>query len=356
MPWAQSAPAMRLARIDSIVRSTQRAIGAPGVSVAVARNGRVVYSRAFGLADVENTVAATAATEYRIASVSKPITATAVLRLVQDGKLALDSSVRRYVPELGPAFERVTLRDLLRHTSGVRHYRDNAEFVTTRHCDSLQQALAIFANDPLEHAPGEKITYSSWGYVLLGLAIERASGMSYPTYVQRMIFDRADMRSTRLDNLDLIPHRAHGYRRSKPGQLINAPPVDVSCRLPAGGFVSTTEDLLRFVTALDHGRLIDPAASREMMRSQITSGMISRTLAGMQVPAGFQPPGMGFGWAVEPDGDAAYHGGNQPGFTSMLYHIPAQHLSVVVMVNLDGLGDELTTLARDIAKDFAALR
>ena len=315
----------------------------------VARNGRIEYSRSFGLADVENDVRATAATEYRTASVAKPFTAVAVLQLVAAGKLSLDSSVRAYERELPPAYDRVTLRDLLRHTSGVRHYRDDAEFVTMRHCDSLQEALAIFAADPLEHAPGEKITYSSYGYVLLGLAVERVSGRPYADYEQAAVFERAGMRHTALDNRRIIPHRASGYTRTKAGELLNAPAVDLSCRIPAGGVVSTAEDLARFAIALDTGALLDAPSRAEMTRSHLTPDIIARTLAGLQVPPGFQPPGMGFGWAIEPDGGAVYHGGNQPGFTSMLCYVPSRHLSVAIMTNLDNVGDELTELARHLA-------
>ncbi|GLC24434.1 serine hydrolase domain-containing protein [Roseisolibacter agri] len=347
-PGGPSAP-----QLDSLVRAAQQSIGAPGISVAVGVGGRIAYSGAFGSADVENAVPATAATVYRTASVAKPFTAAAVLRLAAQRKLELDRSIRAYVRELPATYDRVTLRDLLRHTGGVRHYRNDAEFVTTRHCDSLAQALAIFATDSLEHAPGEKITYSSYGYTLLGLAVERASGQRYVDVVRTTVFEPAGMRGTRLDDLAVVPHRARGYRRAEGQPLANAPPLDASCRVPAGGFVATAEDLVRFAMALDAGTLLDARSVREMTRSHLTPDIIARTLAGLPVPPGYQPPGMGFGWAVEPDGRAVYHGGNQPGFTSMLYHVPDRDLSVAVMTNLDGAGDALTELARRIAATYA---
>lgn len=350
---AQASVARREARVDSLVEAARRTLGAPGVTIAVASRGRIAYARGYGMTDVENAVPATVASEYRTASVAKPFTAVAVLRLVRSGKLSLGKSIRTYVPELPAQYDKVTLLDLLRHTSGVRHYRDEGEFVTMRHCDSLQQALAIFASDPLEHAPGEKITYSSYGYVLLGLAVERASGVRYDDFMQAAVFEPASMHATRIDDLDIIPHRARGYTRTAKRTLRNAAPVDVSCRRPAGGFVSTAGDLVRFAIALDTGALLDTASVHEMMQSHITPVMIANTLAGLKVPPGFEPPGMGFGWAVEPDGHAVYHGGNQPGFTSMLYHVPAQHVSVAVMMNIEGAGDEITALAREIASMYA---
>lgn len=339
------------AGLDSIIHAAQRETGAPAISVALAEGGRIVYTRSFGTADIENGVPATDSTVYRIASVSKPLTATAVLQLVAARKLELDRSIRAYVPELPAAYDRVTLRDLLRHTGGVRHYRDDAEFVTTRHCDSLSQSLAIFAADPLEHAPGEKITYSSYGFVLLGLAVERASGERYADYVRAHVLAPAGMRATRVDDLSIIPDRAHGYRR-RSGTPANAPPLDTSCRIPAGGFVATSADLARFAVALDTGALLPAAWRREMTRSQLTPEIIQRTLQGLNAPPGFQPPGLGFGWAVESDGSAAYHGGNQPGFTSVLYYVPARHLAVAVMTNLEGGGDALTELARRLAAAY----
>lgn len=340
------------ASLDSIVVAVQKEVGAPAISVAVVDRGRIAYSRAFGSADLENAVPATPATVYRTASVAKSFTAAAVMQLVASGRLDLGRSIRAYVPELPASYANVTVRDLLRHTGGVRHYRDDAEFVTTRHCDTLSQALAIFAADPLEHAPGEKITYSSYGYTLLGLAVERASGMPYADYMRTRVFAPAGMTATRLDDLAVVPHRARGYRRARGAPPTNAPLLDTSCRVPAGGFVTTAEDMARFVAALDTGALVPPAQLGEMTRSQITREMVARTLAGIQLPAGYVPPGMGFGWAVEPDGSAAYHGGNQPGFTSMLYYVPARHLGVAVLTNLEGGGDALTEAARRIAASY----
>jgi CubicO group peptidase (beta-lactamase class C family) len=343
------------ARLDSIVRDVQQKIGIPAISVAIVDRGRIVYSRSLGVADLEHGVSATETTGYRTASVAKPITAAAVLQLVATGRLDLDESIRSYIPELPAAYGRVTLRDLLRHTGGVRHYRSQIEFITTAHCDNLIQALPIFAFDSLEHEPSERITYSSYGYTLLGLAVERVSGLPYPEYVQVNIFDPAGMTNTRVDDSGIIPNRGRGYVRGQDGALRNAPALNTSCRVPAGGFVSTANDLASFVVALDAGALLDSAWVHEMTTSQLTSEMIVRTLEGLEAPPGFQPPGMGFGWAVEPDGTSAYHGGTQPGFTSMLYYVPGERAAAAVMVNLEGGGDALTDLARRLLAAYRQL-
>ena len=335
---------------DSAIRALQKEASIPGISVAVADRGSIVYSKSFGLADVENDVPAGTSSVYRVASVAKPITAAAVLQLVEQGKLALDESIRAYVTALPQTYEGVTLRDLLRHTSGVRHYRDESELASTRHCTSLSDALDLFAADPLAHPPGEKITYSSYGYTLLGLAIEKASGLSYVDYVDEHVLEPAGMRSTAVDDSRIIRHRVRGYAFTGDGRLRNAELLDTSCRIPAGGFLATAEDLVRFISALESGLLISDSSRREMFRSQLTAEIIARTLDGMDVPQGFEPPGMGFGWAIEPgEGGAVYHGGNQPGFTAMLYHLPDRGLTVAVTANLEGMGSELTDLARRLA-------
>lgn len=324
-------------------------LGVPGMSVAVVEDGRIVFLRGWGMANVENLVLAKPATAYRTASLAKPVTAAAVMQLVEGGDIALDASIRTYVPALPATYDGVNIRDLLRHTGGVRHYA-NGEFITTRNCARLEDALDIFAADPLDHAPGEKITYSSYGYTLLGLAIEAVTGATFGDHVRRHVFEPAGMRATHVDDDGIIPNRAAGYERTADGELRNAALLDTSCRIPAGGFVSTVEDLARFAIALEAGVLMKEASVREMMRSHLTRDIIDRTLAGIQLPPGYVPPGMGFGWAVSPADDAVYHGGNQPGATAMLYHVPVDGVSVVVMTNLAGIGDALTELAQQIAE------
>jgi CubicO group peptidase (beta-lactamase class C family) len=347
---AQHPAVVRADRIAAFVDAARNEEHFPAISVVITRHGRIIYDRAFGVANLESGTPASTATQYRIASVAKPITATAILQLVASGRVRLTDSIRKYIPELSRTYTRVTIRDLLRHTSGVRHYKDNAEFISTVHCSRLDQALRIFASDPLEHAPGEKITYSSWGYVLLGIAVERASGTSYFDYIQRHILSPAGMRHTRLDRTVAVAPQAVGYTTLKNGKVAPAPVLDSSCRIPAGGIISTAEDIARFAIALQDGRILERSYVRQMESSQVTKAIIERTLSGMQVPPGFKPPGMGYGFATEIiDGEKrVYHGGNQPGATAMLYIVPDRSESVVILTNLDGQGEVLADLARKI--------
>lgn len=343
-------PADPWRKVSAAIEASMKAAKFPAVTAAVVRNGRVEYLRGFGLSDIENATPADGKTVYRTASVAKPITAAAVMQLVEAGRVDLAASIRKYVPSLPATYDRVSITDLLRHTGGVRHYKDDAEYLTTRHCDRLSDALPIFASDPLDHGPGEKFTYSSWGYTLLGLAIERVSGLSYPEYIRSRIFQPAGMASSRVDTLQIIPHRAAGYTTAENGTIRNADLLDTSCRIPAGGFVSTAGDLARFSVALQNGTLMKRETMRGMMRPGLSSGAVTRSLVGLKVPAGYVFPGIGFGWQIENKEGLVRvnHGGNQPGVTTMLYQIPARGLAVVLLTNLDSKGVEITALAEAI--------
>ena len=340
-------------RFEPAIRTFMTTAGAPAVSVAISKDSEVIYSRAFGLADVENSVPATRSSVFRIASVSKPLTATAVLQLVDAGRIDLDAPIQKYVPSFPDRYQGVTVRDLLRHTGGIRHYKGD-EFASTRHCGSLAEGMEIFAGDAMANAPRAMITYSSYGYVLLGLAIESVSGMPYSEYVRRRILGPARMTRTRVDDIHaVVANRAAGYRRGSDGSLERPDLVDTSCRVPAGGFLSTAEDLARFGTALLSGRLLPERQLSEMMKSQLTAEIVSRTLAALHAPPDFHPPGLGFGWSIgtAKHPDAVLHGGNQQGATAMLYLIPKRSLVIAILTNIEGEGDRITTLADDLADE-----
>jgi serine beta-lactamase-like protein LACTB, mitochondrial len=194
----------------------------PGLAVAVTAGGELVWSQGFGYADRERRLPACPWTRFRIGSVSKLLTVAALARLHQQGRLALDAPIQRYVPEFPDKGAAITPRQLASHRSGIRHYRDDAETLTTRHCDRVGDGLEAFAGDPLLFTPDTGFAYSSYGYVLLSTAIERAAGQPFLSY--------------------LAPF-------SPDGSVRQAPAIDLSCRLAAGGLLSTAEDLARFGAA-----------------------------------------------------------------------------------------------------------
>jgi serine beta-lactamase-like protein LACTB len=176
--------------VDSLAR-TQRL---PGLSVTVSVGRSVVFEHGTGFADVEARIPATGVTRYRIGSVSKLLTATALMRLAQTGRLELDAPLARYVT-VPPALGAVTLRQLAGHLGGVRHYRGN-EFLSNAHYDALTDALGVFANDSLVATPGTRYSYSSYGYNLLGVAIERSTGLPFPDALRRHVLDPLGLEAT----------------------------------------------------------------------------------------------------------------------------------------------------------------
>ena len=171
-------PAETIEKIEAAVSAQMARDHVPGASVAVAVGERVVYANGFGLSDLENSVPAKASTVYRLASISKPITATAVMQLVERGKLDLDAPIQKDCPAFPEKRWGITLRQLLGHLGGVRHYGSPGEMRSTRHYTDVVTPLAMFKDDPLLHEPGTAYSYTTFGYNLIGCAVEGASGKS----------------------------------------------------------------------------------------------------------------------------------------------------------------------------------
>ena len=213
-------PPARQQEIEKLVAQEMSRQNLPGLSIAVAVNGELAWSAGYGLADLENFVPAKALTMYRLASVSKPITAVAVMQLSEAGKIDLDHSIRRYVPTFPAKPWTITVRQLLGHLGGIRHYENSEEINSTRHYPDMLSPLKIFQNDPLVAEPGTRFHYSTYGYVLLGEAVESAAGQRYLDYVRSRVFVPAGMERIRQDHVfAVIPHRARGYVINSGGQL-----------------------------------------------------------------------------------------------------------------------------------------
>ena len=329
--------------IDNLARTYIADHSVPGLSLAVVVDGRVALAEGYGLADVENNVPATADTIYRIASVSKPVTATAAMKLVEAGKLDLDAPIQRYCPAFPGKQWTVTTRQLLSHQSGIRDYRDDAESINTRHYHSINQALGQFAADPLQFEPGTKMQYTSYGYIVLGCVIEGASGESYDSYMRHAIFEPSHMTATRLDDVfAIIPHRAHGYAAGPDGKLQNAIFVDVSNKPPGSGINSSANDMGNFVAALYAGQLISKQSLDQMLAP-------AKTRDGKATIYGF---GFFLGGPISSyHGIAeAGHGGDQQGYSSVLYLLPEKRFGVVALTNIEGQNNsfDLIGLSRKI--------
>ena len=344
-PPSITARSVQNASIASAIVAFKDRLHIPALSVAVVMNGELRFAAAYGIADVENSVAATPATVFRIASASKPLAAVAAMQLAERGALDLDAPVQKYAPAFPVKRFPITTRQVLAHVSGIRNYRPGEGERTTRY-GSLTDALSIFKDDDLDHEPGQRFTYTTFGYTLLGVIIEGASGQSFDDYMREHVFTPAGMSRTVADDvLAIVPNRARGYTPqifgAFDGNYRNAILMDSSYKRPAGGWLSTAEDLARFAMAVESGRLIKPETFRKMTQGQRTTG-------GAET-------GYAYGWFVNTreagrrDG-SVWHGGVQPGFTSDLWLIPSQRFAVAIVANLEGGGRlGLADLGEEIA-------
>ena len=320
-------------QIETVVSRAMDSQKVPGLTVAVAAGGELRWSKGFGLSDVESNVPAKASTVIRLASISKPITAVAVLQLAEQGKLDLDAPVRKYVPSFPEKRWPITVRQLLGHLGGIRHYNNDAEVDSTRHYTGMLAPLRIFRNDPLVAEPGASFSYTTYGYVLLGAVVESASGDRFMDYLHRNISEPAGMDTIRDDNVfAIIPNRSRGYRLSQDGALLNCNLADTSNKIPGGGMVSTAADLVKFALAVHNGVLLKPETVERMFtRQTLKSG--ERTDYGL----GWR---IGHGWVG--------HSGGQQGTATMLMMVPERGTATVVMSNLEET--KVDQLAGDIMR------
>lgn len=332
---ASASPAIDASRAD--VRALLEAQKAPGMSVAVAVDGKLVWSEGFGLADVEQNVAASGATRYRLGSVSKLFTAAIAARLAERGVLDLDAPISKYV-----AFpHEVTSRQLLGHLAGIRHYRDSDPVFAGKTYASLREALGIFANDPLLAPPGTAYNYTSYGFNLLGVAIESASKKSFGDALRDEVTAPLGLKSVVLDEpAAIIPGRTAFYERRADGTLVNAPANDSSYKWPSGGVLSSAEDLVLFASA------------------HLQPGFLQKaTLAQMFTPqklADGKATNVGLGWRVDTTEDGVrywHHGGTITGGRAFVLVLPEERVAVALLANLLVRYDQKELLA--IARHFA---
>ena len=341
---------------DQIIPDLMRKYGIPGGAVAVLRDGKLVYARGFGYADVEHKTPVQPDALFRIASVSKPITGVAIMKLVEEGKLTLDDRVAPFIAHLTPAegatvdprWEQITIRHLLNHTGGWDRNKPNGGFdpmfrpaiaaaaVNASAPASAETVIRYMKGMPLDFNPGEKHVYSNFGYAILGRVIERVGGMPYEEYVRARVLQPAGANRTRLGKTrigDALAGEVKYYLPGEPGLGLTAPRVPsvfsgegtvpinyggfyLEAMDSHGGWVSSTIDLLRFLAGVD-GRANRPDILSAGLVTEMTSSGAAVCAGGACHYAG--------GWLVRPtQGEANWwHGGSLPGTTSILvrsYH------------------------------------
>lgn len=241
----------------------------PGLSVAVGIGEELVYEKGFGFANVEEQLSVTPEHRFRYYSLSKSITGMALIKLIAEGRLDIEHSVRHYLGSLPEHYEEVKVKHLIGHIAGVRHYnRGEWDEISSESCNTTGQAISTFINDPLESAPGEKFKYSSFGYVLLSHLITKVSGMPYEVYLNQEIFLPNQVSTIHNDGAVESQNEVSYYSLwiQKRGKSKESRPANNSCKYGGGGFVGTAADLVRLHLAMVNGKV----ANKELTKTYYT--------------------------------------------------------------------------------------
>ena len=338
----------KLAKIDAAVSRFMASTHVPGMSVAVVENGEYEWAQGFGFADLENNVPASEHTLFRLASISKSLTATAAMQLWDRGRLDLDAPVQKYCPSFPQKTSPISIRQVLGHLGGIRHYKslsqDDPEVGNTKHFDDpVQAGLDFFKDDPLVAQPGTSFRYSTQGYTLIGCVIEGASGAKYVDFVHQNVLVPAQMERTQADNrFAIIPYRTRFYEKTESGTVRNSDFLDSSYKIPGGGWLSSAEDMARFEVAILNDKLIR-RTTRDLMWTPLkpSDGLTDAY-------------GLGWRWGDENDHEVASVGnlGGQQGTSTAFRMVPERRVGVVVLTNMQG--QPADDLAREILKILVA--
>src|SRR5580692_7346632 len=307
-----------VSRMEQVVRSYVDAKQFMG-SVLVDRDGKALLSKGYGSANLEWDISNSPSTKFRLGSITKQFTAACILLLEERGKLKVEDPVKKYMPDAPAAWDKMTIFNLLTHTSGIPSFTGFPDYHSTEAIATTPELLvARFRDKPLEFQPGEKWNYSNSGYVLLGYLIEKISQQSYRQFVQENIFNPLGMKDSGYDsNSEIILHRASGYTPGPKG-MTNAGYIDMSVPFSAGALYSTTEDLLRWEEGLFAGKVLSPTSLQKMttlFKQDYACGLAVTSAQGHKV--------------IE-------HGGGIEGFNTQLSYYPDDKLTVVVLANLNG--------------------
>jgi CubicO group peptidase (beta-lactamase class C family) len=302
----------------------------PGAAVLVAQNGKILFQKGYGYANLEHRVPITPETKFRIGSITKQFTAAAILKLQEQGKLSVKDTLSKYIPDF-PRGEEVTIHHLLTHTSGIHSYTNKPDFMETAPLfikpDDL---IKSFKNDPYDFAPGKKWSYNNSGYFLLGYIIEKVSGQSYAEYLKKQFFEPLGMANTGVHHWnDILEHEAHGYSYEG-GKFKKAKNWDMSRAGAAGALYSTVADLYRWNEAVFSGKVLSDASLKAAFTPVMTEA--DAKVSGNSVA---KEEGYGYGWGIGKDRglQEIAHGGGLNGFSSNLLRYPKENFTVVVLAN-----------------------
>ncbi|OAB47415.1 serine hydrolase domain-containing protein [Paenibacillus antarcticus] len=307
-------------------------------AILASLHGEVVYSNAFGKANIELSVDNTTKTKFRIASITKTFTAVCILQLVELGQLHLEDPLSKYYPDYTNG-DHITIHHLLTHTSGIANYTDDPHMLEWAvHPSTPEEIMERFSQKELDFSPGEQYKYSNSGYILLGSILEQITGQSYDQYLQEHIFEPLGMKDSRLDRPDyILDLRAAGYHLSEEGTLLNAPFFNSTNAYSAGAIISTVEDLHIWDQALYTNQLLGKSSIDQMFTPF----------------KGEQDYLYGYGWVIQetPYGKLVTHTGGIPGFTSILLRFIDCGLCVHVLSNIAQDVSEIGKKISDIIQE-----
>ncbi|HJU72308.1 MAG TPA: serine hydrolase domain-containing protein, partial [Gemmatimonadaceae bacterium] len=295
--------------------------------IAVVKGNDTLLFKAYGKADVEWNVPMHVDAMFEIGSIAKQFTAVAILQLRDQGKLSLDDEITKWLTDFDTHGNKVTLRHLLNHTSGIHDFTETQEFpaLVGNRAWPRDSAYALIKRYPFDFATGSAQLYSNSGFWLLGLVVEKASGLSYEDYIEKKIFEPLGMRrSTYCNSYENVERRAHGYR-TRNGQIMRAPTTMHTWGFAAGALCSTAADMITWLKALHGGKVLSPASYTEM----ITPGKLNEW-ATLRY-------GMGLGVYKDFNGLQLFeHGGVNAGFWTQVNWYPESQTGIVVLTNSPG--------------------
>lgn len=321
-------------RVEAYLKGRMAQDHIPAVSVAVVRDGKIVLLKSYGVANLEWNQPATSETLYQMASATKPLVGTALMLLVEDGKIHLDDPVSHYLPDAPAAWKDITIRHLATHSSGLKNFDVGTNW------DSVEQAVKASANLPLEYAPGEKSQYGSSDAIVLMHIVEKVTGKSFPDFLRDRLFAPLGMTATRFSNAtqsdavrtaDIVPQRASTYYWQE-GRQYSSEFLYPTWTYAAGGLYSSVADLAKWVIALDKGKLLKPTSLDAMWSSfRLKDGAES---------------GFGVCWVVERYRDRRTVGHSGGPALADILRFPDEKLTVIVLTNQRHLNP---TLAKGVA-------
>lgn len=300
-------------------------------TVLVVKDGKTLLDQGYGFADLEWQIKNVPEAKFRLGSLTKQFTAAGILLLEERGKLRVEEPVKRYMPNAPAAWDKITIYDLLTHTSGIPNFTNFPEYGPTEWKDTTPTELvARFKDKPLDFEPGTKFSYSNSGYVVLGSVIETITGESYGEFLKRNIFTPLGMEDTGMDRTTMIlPRRAQGYSPG-PGGIVHAGYTSMTIPFSAGALYSTTGDLLKWEQGLFGGKVLTAGSLAKMttpFKENYGFGLFVATLEGHKV---------------------IQHGGGIEGFNTAMSYYPDDKLTVIVLANVNGAAPD--QIADDLSK------